>query len=56
MSVSRFRVVVCLFLTLFFAGVVAGQSLTLGSLVGRVTDPTGAVIPGAKVQVAGGTS
>jgi hypothetical protein len=51
MSVSRLRVVVCLFLTLFFAGVVAGQSLTLGSLAGRVIDPTGAVITGATIEL-----
>jgi hypothetical protein len=51
MSVSKLRVVVCLIFALLFAGVVAGQSLTLGSLAGRVTDPTGAVIAGATVEL-----
>jgi outer membrane receptor protein involved in Fe transport len=49
MRVSRV-VVVCL-LTLVFASVVAGQSLTLGGIAGRVTDPTGAVVANATVEL-----
>jgi len=45
------RVALVCLLTLVFASVVAGQSLTLGGVAGRVTDPTGAVVPAATVEL-----
>jgi carboxypeptidase family protein len=49
MKLFRMGVVVVFLLTLVFAGNAAGQSLTLGSIAGRVTDPAGAVIANAAV-------
>jgi Carboxypeptidase regulatory-like domain len=49
MKLFRMGVVVAFLLTLVFANVVAGQSLTLGGIAGRVTDPTGAVIANASI-------
>jgi len=49
MKLFRMGVVVAFLLTLVFAGNAAGQSLTLGGIAGRVTDPAGAVIPNAAV-------
>ncbi|MGB2664588.1 MAG: TonB-dependent receptor, partial [Candidatus Acidiferrum sp.] len=49
MKLFRMGVVVAFLLTLVFAGNAAGQSLTLGGVAGRVTDPAGAVIPNASV-------
>jgi outer membrane receptor protein involved in Fe transport len=47
-----FRVFVVVFLFAFiFSSVAASQSLTLGSIAGRVTDPTGAVIATANVTL-----
>lgn len=51
MRISRVGIVVVFLLTLFNVSFAAGQSLTLGSIAGRVTDPTGAVIADAKVGV-----
>src|SRR5580704_5602789 len=47
---KAYFLVVCL-ITLIFASVASSQSLTLGSISGRVTDPTGAVIAGATVEL-----
>jgi outer membrane receptor protein involved in Fe transport len=49
MKLFRMGVVVAFLLTLVFAGNAAGQSLTLGSIAGRVTDPAGAVIANATI-------
>ncbi len=49
MKPFRMEVVVAFLLTLAFATFAAGQSLTLGSIAGRVTDPAGAVVPSATV-------
>ena len=49
MKLFRMGVVVAFLLTLVFANLAAGQSLTLGGITGRVTDPAGAVIPNAAV-------
>jgi Carboxypeptidase regulatory-like domain len=49
MKLFRMGVVVAFLLMLVLAGYAAGQSLTLGSIAGRVTDPAGAVIPNAAV-------
>ncbi|HXX16139.1 MAG TPA: carboxypeptidase regulatory-like domain-containing protein [Candidatus Eremiobacteraceae bacterium] len=51
MKLFRLGVVVAFLLSLAYASVAAGQSLTLGSIAGRVTDPTGAVIAGANVSL-----
>jgi len=51
MKLFRLGVVVAFLLSLVYASVAAGQSLTLGSIAGRVTDPTGAVIAGANVSL-----
>jgi len=51
MKLFRLGVVVAFFLTFIFTSSAAGQSLTLGSIAGRVTDPTGAVIATATVQL-----
>jgi len=51
MKLFRTRVVVAFLLTLVFAGYASAQSLTLGSIDGRVTDPTGAVIPAASINL-----
>ncbi|HTZ49844.1 MAG TPA: carboxypeptidase regulatory-like domain-containing protein [Verrucomicrobiae bacterium] len=49
---KAFRGFVVVFLFAFiFCSVVASQSLTLGSIAGRVTDPTGAVIATANVTL-----
>jgi outer membrane receptor protein involved in Fe transport len=50
MKALRVFVVVFLF-SLVFCGVAASQSLTLGSIAGRITDPTGAVIATANVTL-----
>jgi hypothetical protein len=44
-------VVVAFLLTLVFAGQASGQSLTTGDIAGRVTDPAGAVVPNAAVDL-----
>lgn len=49
MKLFRMGVVVAFLLTLVLAGYAAGQSLTLGGIAGRVTDPAGAVIASANV-------
>jgi hypothetical protein len=49
MKLFRMGVVVAFLLTLVFANVAAGQSLTSGSISGRVTDPAGAVVTSAAV-------
>jgi hypothetical protein len=49
MKLFRMGVVVAFLLTLVFAGNAAGQSLTLGGIAGRVTDPAGAVIANATI-------
>jgi Carboxypeptidase regulatory-like domain len=51
MKLFRMGVVVAFLLMLVFANVVAGQSLTAGSIAGRVTDPTGAVVANAAVSL-----
>lgn len=51
MKQFRMGVVVAFVLTLALASFAAGQSLTLGGIAGRVTDPTGAVVPGAAVTM-----
>ena len=42
------QVVVCL---VAFTTLVLGQAARTGTLVGTVTDPTGALVPGAKITV-----
>jgi carboxypeptidase family protein len=49
MKLFRMGVVVAFLLTLVFASFAAGQSLTLGGIAGRITDPTGAVVANASV-------
>ncbi len=49
MRILRVGIAVVFLLTLFNVSFAAGQSLTLGGIAGRVTDPTGAVIADAKV-------
>jgi hypothetical protein len=49
MRLFRVGVVVAFLLALVFANVAAGQSLTLGSISGRLADPAGAVVPSAQV-------
>jgi outer membrane receptor protein involved in Fe transport len=49
MKLFRMGVVVAFLLTFVFANFAAGQSLTTGSITGRVTDPAGAVVPNAAV-------
>lgn len=49
MRVLRVGTVVVFLLTFFHVNFISAQSLTLGSIAGRVTDPTGAVIADAKV-------
>lgn len=44
------RVLVCLLASFLFAGLISAQE-TRGTIVGRITDPTGAVVPGATVVV-----
>ena len=51
MKLFRMGIVVAFVLTLVYASVAAGQSLTLGGISGRVTDPTGAVIANASVSL-----
>jgi hypothetical protein len=51
MKLFRTGVVVAFLLTLVFANSAAGQSLTLGGINGRITDPAGAVVPGASVSL-----
>ena len=48
MRILRVGIVAAFLLTLFYVSIAAGQSLTLGSIAGRVTDRTGAVIADAK--------
>src|SRR5579872_689572 len=47
---ARFAVF-AIFISLVSSHIVAAQSLTSGTISGRVTDPTGAVIPGASVTI-----
>src|SRR5436309_15261437 len=47
MSVHRFWLVLCL----VFFGVIPAMAQTFGEVTGRVTDPSGAVIPGASVAL-----
>ncbi|PYS10541.1 MAG: hypothetical protein DMG15_20585, partial [Acidobacteria bacterium] len=47
MSVHRFWLVLCLVLF----GVIPAMAQTFGEVTGRVTDPSGAVIPGASVAL-----
>jgi hypothetical protein len=49
MKLFRVSLVVAFLLTFVFANFAAGQSLTSGSIGGRITDPAGAVIPNAAV-------
>ena len=49
MKLFRMGIVVAFLLTLVFANYAAGQSLTLGGIAGRITDPAGAVIANATV-------
>ena len=51
MKLYKIGIVVVFVLTLVFANFAAGQSLTLGGIAGRVTDPTGAVIANATVNL-----
>ena len=51
MKLFRMGVVVAFLLTLVFANVAAGQSLTSGDIAGRITDPAGAVIPNSAVNL-----
>ncbi len=51
MKLFRMGVVVAFLLTLVFANVAAGQSLTSGDIAGRITDPAGAVVPNATVNL-----
>jgi Carboxypeptidase regulatory-like domain len=51
MKLFRMGVVVAFLLTLVLASYAAGQSLTLGSFAGRVTDPAGAVVANATVNL-----
>jgi hypothetical protein len=51
MRFFRMEVVVAFLLAMVFASVAAGQSLTLGSIAGRVTDPAGAVVPAVAVEL-----
>jgi hypothetical protein len=51
MRVCKAYFAVVFLITLIFASVTSSQSLTLGSISGRVTDPTGAVIAGATVEL-----
>ena len=44
------RNLLCIFVAVLFAGIVSAQE-TRGTIVGRITDPSGAVIPGATVTV-----
>jgi hypothetical protein len=47
----RMGVVVAILVTIVFASNAAAQSLTLGSIAGRVVDPAGAVVPSATVNL-----
>src|SRR5208282_115880 len=49
MKLFRMGVVVAFLLTFVFASISAGQSLTSGSIEGRITDPAGAVVVNAAV-------
>jgi hypothetical protein len=49
MKLFRVSLVVAFLLTLVFTNFAAGQSLTSGSIAGRVTDPAGAVIANAAI-------
>ncbi len=51
MKLFKVGVLVVLLLALVFANVAAGQSLIQGGIAGRVTDPTGAVVPNAPVEL-----
>ncbi len=51
MKLFRMGVVVAFLLTLVFANLAMGQSLTLGGISGRIVDPAGAVVPGATVNL-----
>ncbi|HTU49099.1 MAG TPA: carboxypeptidase-like regulatory domain-containing protein, partial [Acidobacteriaceae bacterium] len=48
MKVSRIIQSVTLLMTLVFASVAVAQTVT-GTITGQVTDPSGAVVPGAQV-------
>jgi hypothetical protein len=48
---ARFAVFV-LFVSLVSYNIVSSQSLTSGTITGRVADPTGAVVSGASVEIA----
>src|SRR5260370_5436654 len=45
----KLRTVLCVVLFLISTGLAAAQSTTSGTLSGTVTDPTDAIVPGAKV-------
>jgi outer membrane receptor protein involved in Fe transport len=51
MKLFRLGIVVGFLLTFIFASSAAGQSLTLGGIAGRITDPAGAVIATASVEL-----
>jgi Carboxypeptidase regulatory-like domain/TonB-dependent Receptor Plug Domain len=47
----RMGIVVAILVMIVFASNAGAQSLTLGSIAGRVVDPAGAVVPGATVNL-----
>jgi len=51
MKLFRMGVVVAFLLTLVYASVAVGQSLSSGDITGRITDPAGAVVPNAVVNL-----
>ena len=51
MKLLKVGVLAAFLLTLVFANFASGQSLTSGDILGRITDPAGAVIPNAVVNL-----
>ena len=45
------RLALALFAVLLFAGLPVSAQMTTGTVLGRVADPSGAVVPGAKLTL-----